>query len=334
MKAKKITFTLVFLILLACAPGGSLLSIPTPTVQSIPPSATSIPTILPTIAAATATPLPLVDRVLIVSFDGLRPDAIALAPMTNLITLMESGAYTLTAQTILPSITLPAHASMLSGLCPSSHGVYWNDYIPENGFALGVDLFDVAHTAGLRTVMVVGKEKLRQITQPESTDVFIFEEYGETSLAKSAVMEIEQDFGVMFVHFPSGDYTGHEYGWLSKMQLSALRDGDAAFGQLIEALDFNGLRASTLIIVTSDHGGHKKTHGSNLPEDLTIPWIISGPGVLPGPLTSFVHITDTAATAAYMLGLPLPAEWDGRPVTEAFGLPVVLRINAACQQTH
>jgi hypothetical protein len=31
---------------------------------------------------------------------------------------------------------------------------------------------------------------------------------------------------------------------------------------------------------------------------------------------------DTAATAAFALGLERPAEWDGVPVFEAFGLPV------------
>ena len=39
---------------------------------------------------------------------------------------------------------------------------------------------------------------------------------------------------------------------------------------------------------------------------------------------------DTAATAAYALGLEIPAEWDGAPVYEAFGVPVE-RQSTACQ---
>jgi 2,3-bisphosphoglycerate-independent phosphoglycerate mutase len=210
----------------------------------------------------------------------------------------------------------------------------WNEYVPENGYALGVDLFDVAHASGLRTVMIVGKEKLRQITEPASTDVFDFEKDGEVAITIAAVKEIKQGFGLMFVHFPGGDFTGHEFGWMSKKQLEAYVMGDAALGNLLTALDEKKLRSSTLIIITSDHGGHKKTHGMDQPEDMTIPWIVSGPGVIPGPLTSFVHTTDTAATAAFLLGFPLPAEWAGRPVTEAFGLPIVPRIGEACQRTH
>jgi len=78
----------------------------------------------------------------------------------------------------------------------------------------------------------------------------------------------------------------------------------------------------TLIIVTSDHGGHDSTHGENIPEDMTIPWVISGPGVVPGELTTQVYTMDTAATAAFALGLPIPAEWDGIPVYETFGMPL------------
>ena len=246
---------------------------------------------------------------------------------------MQTSAYTLSAQTILPSSTLPAHASMLSGLCPSKHAVYWNDYVPENGYALGVDLFDLAHAAGLRTVMVVGKEKLRQVTEPESTDVFIFKEM-DSSIANLAVEEIKKGFGLMFVHFPEADILGHKWGWMGLVQMSAFRKQDAYIATLLTALDRYGFRDGTLIIFTSDHGGLGHSHGGDLPEETTIPWIISGPGVIPGPLTSFVQTTDTAATAAYMLGLPLPAEWDGQPVTEAFGQPTPPRVHAACQQTR
>ena len=336
MKSKRIIYLLIFLILLvACAPGGGLLSVPTATSTEVRASETPTVTPVPPTATATIppTPRPLAERVLIISFDGLRPDTIGKTPMTNLIALMKSSAYTLTAQTILPSSTLPSHASMLNGMCPSKHGVYWNDYVPENGYAIGVDLFDLAHASGLRTVMVVGKEKLRQITEPESTDSFIFKEM-DSSIANLAVEEIKLGFGVMLIHFPTGDVLGHEWGWGGAVQRWAFKTEDAYLATILRTLDETGLRATTLIIVTSDHGGYKTSHGGDRPEEMTIPWIISGPGVIPGPLTSFVQTTDTAATAAYMLGLSLPAEWDGIPVYEAFGQPTPIRVSEACQQTR
>jgi predicted AlkP superfamily pyrophosphatase or phosphodiesterase len=304
---------------------------PTGTMQTPPPTVTVIPTSIPP-----TEPPRHAERVLIVSFDGLRPDAIAKAPMNNLLALMQNGAYSLTAQTIFPSVTLPAHASMLVGVCPHRHHVIWDEYLPVNGYARGVDIFDVAHAAGLRTVMIVGKEKLRQVTEPESTDVFEDIEYEkdvppENAIAKRASLEVQNGFGLMFIHFPTGDIIGHQEGWMSKPQLSAYRDGDAALGKLLDALDANNLRDSTLIIVTADHGGHDKTHGTNSPEDMTIPWIVSGPGIQAMQLSTQVYTMDTAATAAYALGLSIPDEWQGMPITEAFGLAMEPSVEAACR---
>jgi len=53
---------------------------------------------------------------------------------------------------------------------------------------------------------------------------------------------------------------------------------DEAIGELLTALDAYDLRDETLLIITADHGGHDTTHGSSMPEDMTIPWIASGPG--------------------------------------------------------
>jgi predicted AlkP superfamily pyrophosphatase or phosphodiesterase len=114
---------------------------------------------------------------------------------------------------------------------------------------------------------------------------------------------------------------GHSYGWLSPQQFSVLFRADEALKQFLDELDARNLRNETLFIITADHGGHGSTHGSNSPEDMTIPWIATGPGIQPKQLTSFIQTTDTAATAAFVLGLPIPAEWDGAPVYEAFGLP-------------
>jgi hypothetical protein len=55
---------------------------------------------------------------------------------------------------------------------------------------------------------------------------------------------------------------------------------------------------------------------------MTISWVAAGPGIQTKTLTTRIHTMDTAATAAFALGLPMPADWDGVPVYEAFGLPV------------
>jgi predicted AlkP superfamily pyrophosphatase or phosphodiesterase len=326
---KNLLFLILICVVVACqpaalAPTAILPPAFTPTLTVTPsPTTTLTPTITPTPDLRTQ-----IKRVLIITIDGLRPDAIALAPMPALMALMEQGAYSLTAQTIRPSATLPSHASMLTGLCPKKHGVNWNDYLPENGFANGTDLFDLAKEVGLETDMYAGKEKLSQVS--ESIDHFTYINDRDSVITDTILANFPGNFGVMLIHFPTVDWMGHEHGWLSPEQLSVARRADESIARLLAELDKRGLRDETLIIITADHGGHDETHGSTLPEDMTIPWIIAGPGVTAGPLDTEVHTTDTAATAAWALGLPQPPDWDGLPVMEAFGLAGKVHPEVVC----
>jgi hypothetical protein len=55
---------------------------------------------------------------------------------------------------------------------------------------------------------------------------------------------------------------------------------------------------------------------------MTIPWLVVGPGVPAGVTLQREIITyDTAATALYAFGLPIPEVWDGQPVLEIFDTP-------------
>jgi hypothetical protein len=325
---------LTLLFLLACQISSPVAAIK-PTAESSatfapPPSPSE--TALPTLTiAATSKPERAIRRVIILSLDGLRPDAIELAPMPNLLELMKTSAYSLTAQTIRPSATLPAHSSMLSGLCPSKHGVDWNDYIPENGIAQGIDLFDLSHAAGMQNLMYVGKEKLQQVTDASNIDSFVYINDRDKVIMQDLLADFPQDFGVLFIHFATTDAMGHVYGWLSPEQLSVIFRADEAIGDLLTELDARRLRDETLLIVTSDHGGHGTTHGSSMPEDMTIPWIASGPGIQAGELDLSIYTVDTAATAAYALGFSIPVEWDGVPVLEAFGFSQGDSSRVACK---
>jgi arylsulfatase A-like enzyme len=258
--------------------------------------------------------------VLILSLDGLRPDALDPERTPTILALAEAGAATLTAQTTMPSATLPAHGSMLSGYDVDRHGLSWNDYIPANGYIRTATVFSVAHDAGLHTEMVVSKEKLVHIATPGTVDEFTYVPGGDYAVAEQAGMAIADGFEVLFVHFPGPDTAGHQAGWMSPIYLGTVAHTDEAVARTLEALDVAGLRDGTLILLTSDHGGHGEIHGSSRPEDMTIPWIINGPGVVPGTqLHTAVVVYDTAATALWALGLPLSDDLDGRPVLEAFG---------------
>jgi hypothetical protein len=260
----------------------------------------------------------------ILSIDGLRPDGL-IQGATNLLALSRRGSYTWSAQTVMPSNTLPAHVSMLSGYAPAAHGVTWDEDLPERGALTVATVFTAVRAAGLRAVAVMGKSKLNVLRPLGPVDACIFTGRGDADVANEAIVQMGTDFALMFVHFPDTDLVGHSKGWLSSPYLTQVVATDAAAGRILAALPPN-----TTVIVTADHGGHGRNHGYAVPEDMTIPWIAAGPRIAADRrLSQRVHTTDTAATAAFILGLTLPPDAAGRPVLEAFTATAAASVDAA-----
>ena len=89
---------------------------------------------------------------------------------------------------------------------------------------------------------------------------------------------------------------------------------DIALGVVLSALP-----AQSHIVLQADHGGHERDHGTDMPEDLTIPWLAAGPNVKQGYLIQLpVSLLDTAPTLAKMLEIPAHAQWEGKAVEEIF----------------
>ncbi len=303
--------------------------LPTPTKTPTLPPPTPTPTVVATqppppmvsVPQPTDTPAPpQIQHVIIISIDGLRPDALFAAEAPYLDSLITQGAYSPQAQTVSLSITLPGHASMLSGMLPEKHGIVWGmPYIGWPGMN-GPTLFSVVHDAGLSTAMVFGKEKMNYLVLPNSVDTLFGLDMHDPEIKDYALEIIRAGLPhVLFLHFPDTDRVGHASGWMSPNQLQAIAFVDNLIGEILAALEAGGYRNSTLLIVSADHGGHGFSHGDDSPEDRTIPWLAVGPNVPAGvTLTQPINTYDTAATALYALKLPIPSNWDGRPVMEIF----------------
>ncbi len=260
------------------------------------------------------TPTPAPVRVVIVSVDGLRPDAVQQVNPPNMRALVAKGAYSWLARTIMPSSTLPSHMSMLTGYLPARHGVTWNDYTPANGPLKVTTVFLAARRAGLRSALVAGKDKFDTFRDTGEMDMFIGGGQRDQDVADQAVAQLYTGVHLLFVHLPNVDIAGHTYGWMSTGYKDEVARADAALGRIMNALPDN-----TTLILSADHGGHGNEHGSADPLDMTIPWIVAGPRTRQGyALAAAVSTTDTTATAGFLLGLTLPADITGKPVLEAF----------------
>lgn len=279
--------------------------------------------------------------VVIVSWDGAKPSVVRQlvneGKLTTLKALLPQSSYSWKAKTVIPSSTLPSHASMLTGLDYPRHGITWNTYRPEEGTVKVETVFELAKRANLKTAMVYSKEKFKHFAKPKTLDA-------EEHVSGDAIKVANVSIGVLekvkpnliFIHFSDPDSAGHGYGWGNEKEgikpppeyLASLQRCDEALGLIVNAIKRSGVWEKTLLIVTADHGGHNKTHGSADPEDVNIPWIAAG-GLASrrGELNRQIKTMDTAATALAALGIRVPQNWDGKPVWEALAIGGEVKVN-------
>jgi predicted AlkP superfamily pyrophosphatase or phosphodiesterase len=277
-----------------------------------------------------AAPKVVPDKLTLVVVDGLRPDAIKQAKTPVMENLIKHGASTMHAQTVAPSVTLPAFASLLSGLSVQEHGIDWNEYEPMRGYLKAPTFFEIASFAtGKLAAMFLNKEKLLHVAKPDRALLLQLCSVTEpgcnaqriaTDVITAYKTSTEGKPTIFIIHFADPDIAGHEKGWMSKPYLRAVENSDRALGSLIKGFQELGLYKDMVMIVTSDHGGHDNTHGTSSPEDMTIPWIAAGPGIKAGyEIKQQASIMDTGATALRALGITdYYLEWKSQTIKEIF----------------
>lgn len=244
--------------------------------------------------------------------DGLRPEAITALATPTLWDLIRQGRYTLAAQSVVPSITLPCHMSIFHSCTPQKHSIVTNTWEPPSAPTPG--LFEVVHEAGLRTAAYYNWEELRDLWRPGALDLGFFwrdnkSAEGDARVAHMAAKTLKSDaIDLAFVYMGHTDSAGHRSGWLSEDYMQAVAQADRCVQTLREAMG-----PESIFIVAADHGGHDHGHGTDAPEDLCVPLILAGEGI-PGGELDDASLLDIAPTVVKLLGLPQPKEWIGRPL--------------------
>jgi arylsulfatase A-like enzyme len=122
------------------------------------------------LATTIASPAAEGKPVLLVSIDGLLPESYVESErlglsVPNLRALVQDGAWARGATSVTPSITFPAHTTIITGVSPTRHGVVSNEVFDPDGKLGGgwywhfsdikvPTLFDRSRAAGLKTAAV------------------------------------------------------------------------------------------------------------------------------------------------------------------------------------
>ena len=251
-------------------------------------------------------------QVVLVVVDGLRPDAIAAAHATHLESLARDSAYTPAARAVDVPETLPSHVTLVSGQSPRRHGINWDD---ERGGAFPKDtLFTRVHEAGGNAALYAGKSKLVALAAPGTADPVRAPEPGnrhwELGDGQALAAAFARDFRehppqFALVHLRQPDFVGHEKGWMSPAYLEAVRHDDAAVGTILEAIAASPAAATTVVLLTADHGGigkaHRRQDGN---ETWNVPLACHGAGIRARAIGAPVTLLDVAPTVLAILGLP------------------------------
>jgi arylsulfatase A-like enzyme/Flp pilus assembly protein TadD len=271
-------------------------------------------------------------NILLITIDTFRADRITAATPT-LARLGREGVRFDAADSPVP-LTLPAHASLLSGLWPLHHGLRNNGV---GSFPTDRDtLATISARAGYRTGAFVGSFILDHRFGLDRG----FERYDD-----EIVRNMADGGGTLDAERRGGEVVDRALAWLRQSDTRPFfawvhlydahapyappapypqtYDGEVAYvdaqvSRLLAAVD----RSSTIVVVAGDHGESlgehgELTHGLLLYEPaLHVPMIVAAPSLAPRAIRTPVSTADLAPTVAALAGLPLP-KVDGRDISAA-----------------
>lgn len=254
------------------------------------------------------------EKVILISVDGLRPDGFLACGNPYIDELMKRAYYTLDGKTVMPSVTLPCHMSLFHSVTPQRHGITTNLYLPMARPISG--LFEQLQMRRRTCAMYYGWEPLREVARPESLKFSEYinaytEESADTSLTDSALERIRKskpDFVFLYM-VDTDEKGGHDSGWMTQEYLRRI---SIAVDNIKRVTEECGDEYS--IIITADHGGHDRHHGLDIPEDMTIPMFYIGKQFEAGKQFSGGSILDIAPTVVKLMDADPAPEWEGTAV--------------------
>lgn len=296
-------------------------------------------------------------NILLITVDTLRADHLGCYGYQKIQTptidaLAQRGVLFEWAFTPVP-LTLPSHASILTGLYPSTHGVLNNgEYqlstsiktlphiLQGHGFATAafIGAFVLSKQFGLNQGFEVydeeflsKEEKVLETFSIQASPLYT-ERKGEkvTKAALKWIKERKPSRFFLWVHY-FDPHDPYEPPQPFKDEYSdCLYDGEIAYSDqciaaLLQELEKQNILKETLVVLVGDHGEglgeHKENNHGIFLYDATmrIPLIFHYPELPEGVVSSdLVTILDISPTILEMLKIPIPPKWQGKSLIPYF----------------
>lgn len=267
----------------------------------------------------------LVSRLVLVVFDGLRVDRGAELPTMRALAAQGASGKLEAPQ---PSLSNPARAAMVTGAWPEVSGVTNNSQFAPPPIQ---SIFRLARERGMPTEVIGldfwlkafgeylgdGYRGYPGLPSHEPADLIAWQ-----AAACDVALERLKTFeaGLMVVGLVAGDEAGHHFGGESGEYRRVTLAVDACLGRLQRALSGQDMA----LVAVSDHGHIDRRggggHGGSEPEVRIAPFAMAGQGIRAAESIEG-HLVDIAPTVSVLLGLPIPANNQGRVLWEALAVP-------------
>jgi phosphopentomutase len=204
--------------------------------------------------------------------------------------------------------------SIFYGVVPQRHGIVSNTFVPQVHSIKG--LFEKISDQGGVCSLFYGWEPMRDVAPPGTSRYATFinaytDESVDTLLTDAAIELIESkkpDF-VYLYQVDTDEKGGHDNGWMSEEYLRRIRIAIDNVRRIVDRFS-----DEYTIIVTADHGGHDRMHGTDMAEDITVPMMFIGEEFVAGVEIDGASILDIAPTVANVMGFRPEKEWEGKSI--------------------
>jgi len=238
------------------------------------------------------------EHLFFIGFDGWSGSHMSKANMPTVNYMMENGASGMEVKNILPSTSLPNWMAM---------------------FNAGEDhpsIFTI--TEETDTAFFFEWGEMNNIYSVDNEDFFIIDSSSESALKVASYIR-ENKPALCVIVFIEPDTVGHKSGWGTKKYYNKLNELDGYISIIRQAVFDAGIYDNSVFVLSSDHGGYFFGHQVNVKKNRKVPFVAYGKGIKKGyNIANPVNITDIAPTMALMLGLEIPQQWTGTPISEIF----------------
>lgn len=253
-------------------------------------------------------------KVLVVGYDGARPDAVRMAktPVLDFLVRRARFSFDARAQLAAPTVSAAGWMSAFTGVDPSRHGVVANgDYHAR--VATHRTFVARAVDAGRTAVVSTAWEEVTTQIVESALTVERYYQLDPFAARWLAGRLRTSNADLFFQHLNDPDAAGHSTGFstANPAYIRAVEGCDTNLGVMLDGVLSRASIANEdwLFVLTTDHGGSGTTHGPLDDDNRRIWFVAAGAGVQREEIPSGASHMDTAPTVLQWLGVTIDPSW-------------------------